>query len=118
MYFDLSFAALISFALLFGLWELIVLVLFAVFILNWQPAVSIEILIFALYPIAVHFVRNIFQWQQWLKNLVAITVGFLVLYIGAGGTGFIHHPQTFLLDLLAGLVFGALIFTPLYGWEK
>jgi hypothetical protein len=113
---DLSFAALISFAFVFGIWELLVLVLLAVFIVNWQPAVSLEILIFSFYPVAVYFSRNLSQWQPWVKNLMAIALGFFVLYLAAGSVTF--HWREFFMDLTAGLALGLLIFFPLYRWEK
>lgn len=115
-YFDLSFAALISFAFIFDFWELLVLVFLAVFIVNWQPRVSLEILIFGLYPIVAHFSRGVIHWQVWIENLVAIFLGFLLLYVIVGHGSFNLH--LFLMDVAAGMVFGALIFLPLYRWGK
>ena len=113
-YFDLSFAALISFALLFDLWELIALVCVAVFIVNWQPGASPEILVFGLYPIALYFSKHIVHWQLWLENLAAIALGFFLLYaVGAHGA---INWRLFGTDTAAGMLFGALLFTPLYRW--
>lgn len=113
---NLSFAALISLAFIFGFWELIVLVLLGVFIMNWQPAASVEILIFALYPIAAHFSRGIFHWQAWIEPLIAVLVGFFILYLAAAPAAF-HLPQ-FLLDVAAGLIFSAIVFFPLHRWGR
>ena len=115
-YTDLSYAALISFAFVFGFWELLVLDLIAVFVLNWQPGVSVLILVFALYPIAIYFLRNILHWQVWLQDLCAIVVGFLVLYLSV-----VHglpHVDAFLADLAGGMLFGFLISSPLHRWGK
>ncbi len=115
---DLTFATLISFAFLFDFWELIILVLLGVFIVNWQPTASLEILIFAIFPVAAHFSSGVLHWQPWIENLIAIMLGFLVLYGAVAGTAFLYHPQAFLTDLVAGLIFSTLIFFPMYRWEK
>ena len=117
-YCSLSFAALISFAFVFGFWELLTLVLIAVFIINWQPAASAEILIFVLFPLAVHLFRNVLPWQVWLENLLAITLGLLVLYFALAPVQFFSHWQPFLLDLVASLIFGSIILFPLYRWGR
>ena len=117
---NLSFAALICFAFIFGFWELLTLILIAVFIINWQPAVSLEILIFALFPVAAHFSPGLFRWrwQPWTEPPIAIFFGFLILYFAAAATKVLSYWQPFLLDVAAGLMFAALIFFPLYRWEK
>lgn len=118
IYLDLAFAALISFAFIFDFWELLILIFLAVFILNWQPAISFAILVFGLFPIVAHFSRGVLHWQPWIENLIAIVIGFFVFYLFLSGTRFLYHPQGFFTDLLGGLIFGALIFFPMYRWEK
>ena len=113
---NFAFAALISCAFIFDFWELLVLVLIGVFILNWQPKASVEILIFALYPLATYFSRNISQWQVWVKNLMAILLGNLILYLLVTGT--LSPWRIFTVDTLAWFAFGAMVFSPLYRWEK
>jgi len=118
IYLNLAFATLISFAFVFDIWELIVLVLIAVFTINWQPAASPEILILALFPVAVHLSRNILHWQPWIENILAVTLGFLVIYFVMDGRSFLNGPYAFLTDLGAGLIFGSLVLFPLYHWER
>lgn len=110
----LSFAILISFAFLFEFWELAFFVLLTVFILNWQPAASPEILTFALFPLAVYFCRNILHWRIWLENLLALALGFLVLYFAAAPAGFFLYWQSFLLDVAAGALLSGIVFLILY----
>jgi len=117
IFINFSFAAIISFAFVFEFWELAFLTLLTVFILNWQPAPSVEILVFALVPIAVHFLHPLFHWQIWLENCIAIVLGFLVLYLAAAPSGFLAHSPAFLLDLAGGLITGALTLFPLYRWQ-
>jgi hypothetical protein len=111
---NLAFAALISFAFLFEFWELLLLTVIAVLIVNWQPAVSPEILVFALFPAAAHFSRDVFRWAGWLTNAVAILVGFFILAIAAAPAAIAQHLQPFLVDVAAGELFGAIVFLPLY----
>jgi hypothetical protein len=110
VFMNFFFATLIACAFLFSFWELLVLVLLAVFIVNWQPAVNVEIMIFALYPLAVFFLRGFAHLQLWLKNLIAIFVGIFLLYAVLGGRAFLFHPTVFLIDVLGGMVFGSAVF--------
>jgi hypothetical protein len=104
------FAALITFAFIFIFWELLVLVLLTVFIVNWQPGASVEIFIFVFYPLVVFFLRGWGHFQVWFKNLVAILAGFLLLYVTLAGRSFIYHPGAFFTDLAGGLIFGSVLF--------
>jgi hypothetical protein len=118
MFLNFSFAALIAFAFLFEFWELVCFVLIAVFVLDWQPAASVEILVFALYPIAVYFFRKTIPWQHWIAAPAAIILGFAVLAFAAAPALFFAHLSAFFTDTIAGLAFGALIFYPLRRWGK
>ena len=118
IFLDLSFATLISFAFIFEFWELLFLVLFAAFVINWQPAVSAEILVFALFPVVAYGIRKALTWESWFAAPVAIVVGFLALYLIAAPGMFFTRLPLFLLDLAAGLGFGALVFYPLRSWKR
>jgi hypothetical protein len=113
---DLAYAALISFAFIFEFWELLVLVFLGVFIINWQPAASIEILVFALYPIVAYFFRRTISWQPWIAAPLATIVGFLALYLLTAPAALVSHPYAFFLDVGAGLAFGMVLFAFLYHW--
>ncbi len=115
---DLVFPALITFAFLFSFWEMLLLTLLGVFILNWQPAASVEILIFAIVPVAVYFSKHILPWQPWAENLFMIALGTLLLYAIVAGSAFMHYLGALTDDLAAGLIFGTLIFASLWRWEK
>lgn len=115
-YTDLSYAALISFAFVFGFWELLALVLIAVFIINWQPAPSVEIFVFALFPLVVYFSRNILRSQPWFQDFLAIVIGFSVLYLSVARAAF--YWNAFLADLVGGILFASIFFFPLYRWGK
>ncbi len=118
VYLDFSFATLIAFAFVFGFWELAFLALTAVFIINWQPAVSPEILVSALFPFAVFFLRDAFRSQPWFLNLVAIFLGFLTLVVAAAPAALLASWRLFLPDLAAGWLFGTCVFFLLYRWDR
>ena len=118
IFIDLSFAALIAFAFTFGIWELVPLVLIATFIVNWQPAASIEIAIFALYPVAAHFVYKTIPWEPWLVVPAAIVVGSAILYLSISPVAFVTHLPAFLIDVVAGSLFALVILRPLHHWDK
>lgn len=110
---NLSFATLIAFAFIFDFFELLALVLVGVFIVNWQPAASLEIAIFAVFPLAAYFLRSVVHWQSWFMTPIAIIVGFLVLYAFAAPREIFMNTGDFLADLAGGLVFGVFAFFPL-----
>ena len=112
--FDLSFAALISLAFVFDIWQLLTLVLLAVFVVNWQPAASVEIVFFALYPVAVHFTRHAVNWHVWLQDIAAVALGALLMHLIVGHG--VLHLRGFIPDLTAMALFGALSLAPLYRW--
>jgi len=106
-------ATLIVFAFSFDILELLAFVLFAVLVINWQPAASVDIFVFGIIPIAVYVFHKIFTWTAWVVAPVAIVVGFFVLYLAIAPTAFLASGELFLIDLLGGLVFGGLVFLTL-----
>ena len=105
-YFDLALATLIAFASMFDFWELLVFDLLAVFMLNWQPAPSTTLIVFALIPLAAFAFRAFTHWHGWIGTAIAIACGFLIFYIASAPTQFLGHLGLFLMDLAAGLIVG------------
>lgn len=113
---DLAFAALISFAFIFGVWELLLLVAISIAVMNWQPSLSPELLVFALFPIAAYFTRDIFHLAPAAMNAIAIFIGFSVLaFFSAGSIPLLlAHWKAPAVDIVGGELFGAAVFVPLY----
>lgn len=103
-------ATLIAFAFFFDVWELVVFVLFAVFVINWQPAASIDIILFAIIPIIVHVLRRMFSFAPWIAMPVAVICATLILYIVIAPIASFHAPLLLATDLFGELVFSGLIF--------
>jgi len=108
-YFNLALATLIAFAFAFDFWELLVLDLFAVFILNWKPAPSFALLSFALIPLAAFVFHKVVHSERWMGVLVAIIIGFITFYLVVEQVSFLSDSIVFLGDLAVGLIVGEAI---------
>jgi len=110
IFIDFILATLIVFAFFFDIWELLAFVLFGIFVLNWQPAASVDIFIFGIVPIAAYAFHKVFAWAAWAAIPAAIAGGFLLLYFVIAPAGFLPHAELFLIDLFGGLLFGGTVF--------
>jgi hypothetical protein len=106
MYLNLALATLITFAFIFNFWELLVLDLLAVLIVNWQPAPSVTLVAFFLIPLAAFVFCSFTSWQRWIGNVIAIVLGLLIFYIAAAPAAFLSHGELFLMDLIVALIVG------------
>jgi hypothetical protein len=100
-------AALIAFAFLFDLWELAVFVLFAIFVINWEPSASMDILVFAVVPFLAYVFHKAFAWTLWAGLPAALICGFLLLYLFIAPAAIIGGISSFLADVVGGLLFSA-----------
>ena len=102
IYLNLALAALIALALIFDFWELLFADLLAVFVMNWQPAPSLTLIVFFLIPVAVFFSKHVFRWQLWIHALIAVFFGFVLFYIVASPETVLSNLKHGLLDIFAG----------------
>lgn len=110
---NLIFATLIVFAFFFDFWEMIFFILFGVLVINWQPAPSVEIFLFALIPLVVFALHNVIRSQKWITAPIAIICGLLIFYVVVAPHFLISNPAAFLEDLFGGLLGGGLVFLAL-----
>ena len=103
-------ATLIVFAFYFDILELLVFVLFGIFVVNWQPAASTDIFIFGIIPIAAYAFHRVIAWSVWAAAPAAIVCGFFLLYLALAPAAFLTNVEPFLIDIVGGLIFGGLIF--------
>jgi hypothetical protein len=103
-------ATLIVFAFFFDIGELFVFILFAVFVINWQPIMSVDIFVFAIIPIAAYTFHKMFAWTVWTAVPVAIVGGFVLLSLAIAPAAFLANWNLFFVDLLGALIFGGLAF--------
>ena len=103
-------ATLIVFAFYFDIWELLVFILFSIFVINWQPVVSTDIFIFGIIPVVVYAFNKVFAWTTWVAAPFAIVAGFIVLYLALAPGAFFANWELLLMDLFGGLLFGGAVF--------
>ena len=103
-------AALIVFAFFFDIWELLVFILFAIFVINWQPVVSVDIFVFGIIPLAAYAFHKVFAWTVWVAAPLAIVCGFVLIYLAIAPAAFLPNWELFLIDLFGGLLFGVAVF--------
>lgn len=110
---NFALAALIASAFCLSFTELLFLILFSVFVLNWQPAFSLDMLVFAVLPILIFVLKKLIPFKAWLGNLIMLGVGALGLYLILGPYFLLKEFNIFLLDLFGVLMFGELTFAVL-----
>ena len=109
-HFDVVLAVLIALAFVVDdFWELFVADLLAVFILNWQPAASGTLILFAFIPLVAFAGRKLIHSEVWIGSLAAICLGFLAFYLGVAPGAFLAHFTGFVEDLVVALAVGELV---------
>jgi hypothetical protein len=101
------------FAFFFDIWELLVFILFAIFVVNWSPIMSVDIFLFAIIPIAAYTFHKVFAWTVWAAVPTAIAVGFILFYLAIAPAVFLANWNLFFVDLFGALIFGGLVFLTL-----
>lgn len=113
LHFNLALATLIAIALVFDFWELLILDLLTIFLLNWQPAPGKELIAFFLIPLAAFVSKKIVTWEGWIHNLIAIFIGFLVFDLVSAPRTFFSGLSHFIPDIIIALIVGEVIFLAL-----
>lgn len=118
--FDFLFVALIVGSFFLSFWELFFCVVLGIFVTNWRPAPSFEMVTFALVPFIAFSLKKILPWHSWFNALVLIIVGTIIFYAASDSVFFLRTPGLFLAVLFGGLCFGMVVFHTLnrfYGVE-
>jgi len=108
--FDFLFVALIVSSFFLSFWELVFCVVLGVFVTNWRPSPSFEMVTFALVPFVSFSLRKILPWHSWLNATVLIIVGTIVFYAASDSAFFLRSQDLFLGILFGGLCFGMVVF--------
>ncbi len=112
---NFALSALVAAACFVDFTELLVLILCSVFVLNWQPAASAEIILFACLPCIVFFTHKLlpFPFRSWLMSALAVFSCTLIFYLVFGAGLIVHNPQLFFADLACAIISGAIVFNSL-----
>jgi hypothetical protein len=113
MFFNLIFATLVVFAFFFDFWEMAAFILFGVFVVNWQPAISLEIFLFALIPLVIFAFHSAFKFERWIAVPIAIALGLSIFYLVIAPQSLLGDSAAFLEDLCGSLIWGAAVFLAL-----
>lgn len=113
LFINFILAALITLSFLFDIWDVLFFILAAIFIVNWQPAFSVEIVLFAALPLAAFFINRYSSSEPWAANLACIFFGLLILYLASAPSLFLAEWKIFLTDLVSCLIFGSIVFSAL-----
>jgi hypothetical protein len=109
MHGDFVLAALVVLAFLFEFWELVIFILFGMFLLDSSLYPDITMFMFALVPIAVYFMRRRFSFDPWLGAPALIVLGIIVFYTVVAPLAAFRAAGFLALDILACAIFGELI---------
>ncbi|MEK7193653.1 MAG: hypothetical protein AAB652_02585 [Patescibacteria group bacterium] len=113
---DFLLATLVAASFFLTFPAFVVVVLFEIFLINWVPVLTPEIIVFGVLPPVIFFFRKIiFPFDGWMWNLVA-TFLCIVLFYGITGFGIaLENVSSFFGNTAVSLMFGALIFR-LFGY--
>lgn len=106
--------ALVVLALFLDFFEVIFLELLGVFVLNWQPNLSTETIIFFLLPAIISLIKKFLPGQLWFNGLLLIVLGVLgFYYISSLGSFLKNWPEAF-GGIITTIGFGFMIFFSFY----
>jgi hypothetical protein len=118
VFINLILATLIAFAFFFDFFEMSVFVLFSLFVVNWQPAFSIDMALFVVIPFAAFIFHKFFAWSAWAGIPAMIVGGFLLLYLVVAPHMIVTNFAAFVLDMIGSLLFGELVLIALKKAER
>ncbi|MBI3589695.1 MAG: hypothetical protein HY093_04790 [Candidatus Liptonbacteria bacterium] len=107
---DFILVALLVLAFFVDFWKLTFLILVAILWLNWQPALSLEMMALAVLPALSFFGHRFFRGKLWLGVFLAVFFGVLIFYALVDFSFLTVNLRILLQILGADLLFGAIIF--------
>ena len=69
-WFNFALAALIALSFFCTFFEIFFLTLFALLVLNWQPGISFELIVFGIVPVGSFFFKKFIPLEPWVANLL------------------------------------------------
>ena len=106
---DFAIATLIVFSFLFEFWELVIFILRGVLFLNSSPYPDIAMVMLALIPLIIYFLRRRFPLDPWVGAGAGIVLGTIVFYAVTAPSAAFHAVGPLSIDILACVLFGELM---------
>ncbi|MEK7110277.1 MAG: hypothetical protein AAB867_00275 [Patescibacteria group bacterium] len=107
---DVALAALVAVGAVLTVGETALLIMFAAWALNWEPALSWELGVFMTVAISARLLRPLLPWQPWFSNLLAVGAAALGFNFLAAWPLPATNPVAFLTAWVGTLFVGAFIF--------
>ena len=107
---DFVLAALVGAAFFASFSELLVLVFFSIFILNWQPGVSVEMLAIFILPVVTFLGRGALPGKPWFTSVGFLIFSILLFYMAADFNGLLRNFSEVIISAFFGVLFGVLVF--------
>ncbi|MFH1246225.1 MAG: hypothetical protein V1489_00420 [Candidatus Liptonbacteria bacterium] len=107
---DTVIAALLVFALWSQLAEQILLILLSIFLLNWHPGFSPEMIFFALYPLFFYLLHPYLPVRRRIAIPLTIMIGILGFYLLVAGTSVVAYNSFLWKDEAVSTAFGLFLF--------
>lgn len=105
---DLGLIALVVIGPFLGFAELFAVTAFALWVINWQPGMSVELALFAGLPFILAFREKVFPWQPWFSNLAAVAAAPLLFY--AMFVPSVSAALSYMPGWIIGIAFGAVLY--------
>jgi hypothetical protein len=108
--FNFLLGALIAFACFVNYWELIFLNLVGIFLINWKPNLSLEIILLFLIPQFFYLFFKKVKWNNFLALIFFLIFGNILFYGIINYKFLFDYPFYFFYDFIVNSLFGLLSF--------
>lgn len=103
-------AALVTAVFYLNVLEMVLLSAFGIFMLNWQPVLGWEILLFFLMPFIIMAAKNIFPWNAIINSVFGTVLSITVFYGLVNWSAILSNPVIFAEVLMLTAIFSAVLF--------
>jgi hypothetical protein len=90
--------------------EFLFLSLFGVFLINWRPGLSFEIILFFLIFQLIYLIFKIFYFENWFALLILLISSIILFYGFLNYRFIIDYPIYFIYDILISFIFALILF--------
>ncbi|MGC8776174.1 MAG: hypothetical protein ACP5QN_02600 [Minisyncoccia bacterium] len=108
--FNLTLLALIVFSFYVGYLELIFLSLLGIFLINWKPNFSLEIILLFLIPQLFYLTLKKIKWDNFFGLIFFIILGDILFYGLINYKFILDFTNYFIYEILINILFGILLF--------
>ncbi|MEK7181486.1 MAG: hypothetical protein AAB738_04130 [Patescibacteria group bacterium] len=107
---DLVLVFLLVLASFVGFWEILTFGMLAVFLMNWQPWVSLEMIMLLILPLGVNLGHRFLPGRPLLQSFFINFLGVMIFYAVLDAPRMLNNLGLFLSFIFADIIFGGAIF--------